>query len=373
MFRFSCVAAASVSLLFASACSEAPQSAHSAQARAVDEVRVIAEVLQFERERTRVEAVGTSRARLSAELYAPTSGEVVSVNFEPGQAVQAGDVLVELDSRQEKLAVRVAELNLEDAARLYDRYKRSAESGAVLPTALDAARTAAETARVELDQARIALADRTIEAVFDGYVGSTEVDPGDRVNTNTLITTLDDRSALFVSFDIPEAFIGELAVGNEVQLETWSGKVPVVVGEIVDIGSRIDPQNRTFVARARVRNDRDALRPGMSFRVRIDVQGDFYGVVSETGVQWGADGAYVWTVVSGAAVKVPVRIVQRREGRVLVDGPLAEGNIIVVEGTQRMRDGLAVSYDLQRMAGKPDIEPVSGAAKVTGRPLVVLD
>ena len=232
------------------ACSESPA---PARAPASSDVRVIAEVLQFERERTRVEAVGTSRARLSAELYAPTSGEVISVNFEPGQAVSAGDVLVELDSREEKLAVQLAKLRLEDAERLYDRYKRSANSGAVLPTVLDAARTAAETARVELDRARIALADRTIEAVFDGYVGSTDVDPGDRVNTNTLITTLDDRSTLFVSFDIPEAFIGELAVGDEVQLETWNGKRPVVAGEIVDIGSRIDPQNRTFVARARVR------------------------------------------------------------------------------------------------------------------------
>ena len=373
MKKIPIISAGVVSLLLAAACSEAPESTQPAKARAGDEVRVIAEVLQFERERTRVEAVGTSRARLSAELYAPTSGEVVSVNFEPGQAVKAGEALVELDSRQEKLAVRVAELNLEDAERLYDRYKRSAESGAVLPTALDAARTAAETARVELDRARIALADRTIEAVFDGYVGSTDVDPGDRVNTNTLITTLDDRSSLFVSFEIPEAFIGELAVGNEVQLETWNGKMPVVAGEIVDIGSRIDPQSRTFVARARVRNDSDALRPGMSFRVRIDVQGELYGVVSETGVQWGADGAYVWSVVNGAAVRVPVQIVQRREGRVLVDGPLVEGNVIVVEGTQRMRDGIAVSYEVQRLAGKPDIEPVSGTANVTSSPLVVLD
>ena len=373
MVKLRLIAVACSSLLLAAACSEAPKSAQQAPSRAGSEVRVIAEVLQFERERTRVEAVGTSRARLSAELYAPTSGEVVSVNFEPGQAVKAGDVLVELDSRQEKLAVRVAELRLEDAARLYDRYKRSADSGAVLPTALDAARTAAETARVELDRARIALADRTIEAVFNGYVGSTDVDPGDRVNTNTLITTLDDRSSLFVSFDIPEAFIGELAVGDEVQLETWSGKVPVVAGEIVDIGSRIDPENRTFVARARVRNDKDALRPGMSFRVRIDVQGELYGVVSETGVQWGADGAYVWTVVNGEATRVAVQIVQRREGRVLINGALADGDIIVVEGTQRMRDGLAVSYDVQRLAGRPDVEPMSDTANVATNALANLD
>jgi len=365
------IAIAILGLLVAAACTDAPESAPAGQRPAGPEVRVIAEVLRFEHERTRVEAVGTSRARLSAELYAPTSGEVVSVNFEPGQAVKAGAVLVELDSREQKLAVRVAELHLEDAARLYDRYTRSADSGAVLPTALDAARTAAETARVELEQARIALDDRTIEAVFDGYVGSTEVDPGDRVNTSTLITTLDDRSSLFVSFDIPEAFIGELSVGAAVQLETWNGKAPVVAGEIVDIGSRIDPQNRTFVARARVVNDDDLLRPGMSFRVRIDVQGELFAVVSETGVQWGADGAYVWSVVNGTAAKIPVEIVQRREGRILVKGGLADGDVIVVEGTQRMRNGIAVSYEVQRVAGQAAIELLSDA--VASDPLLVLN
>jgi RND family efflux transporter MFP subunit len=367
------VAVSALVLLLGAACSETPEPAERGQRPVAPEVRVIAEVLKFERERTRVEAVGTSRARLSAELYAPTSGEVVSVNFEPGQAVKAGDVLVELDSRDEKLAVRVAELHLEDAARLYDRYKRSANSGAVLPTALDEARTAAETARVELERARINLDDRTIEAVFDGYVGSTDVDPGDRVNTNTMITTLDDRSTLFVSFDIPEAFIGELTVGDQVQLETWNGKAPEAAGEIVDIGSRIDPQNRTFVARARVANEADMLRPGMSFRARIDVLGELFAVISETGVHWGADGAYVWSVAEGVAVKTPVRVVQRREGRVLVDGELKDGDVIVVEGTQRMREGIAVSYDIQRVAGKPVVEPVSDVTIGSRNAPVVLD
>lgn len=337
-----------LALALLGACSKAPDPAPSRPA-AQAAVSVIVEPLQLEPARTRVEAVGTSRARLSAEIYPATSGEVVAVDFEPGQRVKAGDVLVELDRREEELALRLARLRLEDAERLYDRYVRSSQSGAVLPTVLDEARTAAETARVELEQAEIALAYRNVKAVFDGYVGSTEVDPGDRVNPNTLITTLDDRSSLFVSFDIPEAFIGELKVGEKVDLETWSVALPEVTGEIVDIGSRIDPRKRTFVARAQVPNTDDTLRPGMSFRVRVDVEGELYPVIAETGVQWGADGAYVWSIVDGTARRVPVEIVQRRQGRVLVDGALQSGDIIVVEGIQFMRDGTPVRYDQARL------------------------
>ncbi len=349
MIRISPPVVISLIALSAAACSDAENSNTAGARPAASEVRVIAEALRFESDRARIEAVGTSEARLSADIYAPTSGEVVAVKFEPGQAVEAGDVLVELDSRKETLAVRMAELKLQDNERLYDRYRRSADSGAVLPTTLDAARTAAETARVELEQARIALEDRTIVAVFDGHVGSTQVDPGDRVGTDTLITTLDDRSTMFISFEVPEAFISDLRIGDTVQLETWSNQKPVGAGEIIDIGSRIDPQNRTFVARARIPNDDDALRPGMSFRVRADVQGSLYPVISATGVHWGADGAYVWSVADGVATRVPVNVVQRREGRVLVDGNLTSGDIVVIEGTQRMRDGAPVSYDLQRL------------------------
>jgi RND family efflux transporter MFP subunit len=340
------VAAAAVFAL--SGCAEEQQG--GASPVAARQVPVIAGRIEFEHARARVEAVGTSRAVLSAELYAATSGEVVAVNFEPGQTVRQGDVLVELDRREQELAVRAARLRLQDAERLYDRYQRSADSGAVVPTTLDAARMAVETARVDLERALLALEDRSIEAVFAGHVGVTEVDPGDRVGPDTLITTLDDRSSLLVSFDIPEAFIGELRVGDFVRLETWSSSMSEVTGEIVDIGSRVDPVNRTFVARARVENADDILRPGMSFRVNVDLQGERYAVIPETGVQWGVGGAYVWSIIGGTATRVPVQVIQRREGRVLVDGDFAGDDLIVVEGSQRMRDGVAVSYDVERLA-----------------------
>jgi RND family efflux transporter MFP subunit len=350
MKKHSAIALLIAALSVIAGCSKSSTVEPAARPSNVSSIPVIAEVLRFEREKIRFEAIGTSRARLSAELYAPVSGEVIAVNFNPGQAVKLGDVLIQLDAEKEKLAVRLAELRLEDAERLYDRYERSAGGGAVLPTVMDAARTAVEAARVELEQARIALGDRSIEALFDGHVGVSEVDPGDRVDATTLITTLDDRKSLFVSFDVPESLIGELSVGDDVKLKARSEKFSDVAGVVVDIGSRIDPRSRTFVARARVDNELDLFRPGMSFRVRVDVQGDLYAVVSETGLQWGADGAYVWTVVDGSAARVPVQIIQRREGRVLIDGKLVDGDVIVVEGTQRMRDGITVSHEFQRVA-----------------------
>ena len=366
------ITATALCALLVAACSESPTEAPGApQAAAPNSVPVIVEPLRFEPALTRAESVGTSRALLSAELYPASSGEVIGVRFEPGQFVRKGDVLVELDRAKEALAVEQAALQLEDAERLYERYRRSADSGAVSPNVLDAARTAYELARVELSRARIALDDRTITAPFDGHVDSTDVDRGDRVTPDTLITTLDDRSQLLVSFEIPELFIGELAPGKDVMLETWGVAGPGVAGDIVDIGSRIDPQTRTFSVRARVDNGADLLRPGMSFRVRVDVQGEIFAVIAETAVQWGTEGAYVWSVNDGTVTRKPVRIIDRREGSVLVDGDLASGDIIVVEGVQRMREGVEVEYDMPRFADERLSQPSGAESKVDDASTIV--
>lgn len=364
MRKFPGILIAAITAFVSTACGDAPA---ETQAPAVERVvRVIVEPLQFESSRTEVEAVGTSRALRSVDVYPATSGEVIAVNFEPGQMVSAGAALVELDRREQELAVKLAGIQLEDAERLYDRYARSADSGAVVQTVLDEARTAAEAARVELERAQIALDDRTVRAAFDGFVGATEVDRGDRIDTGTMITTLDDRRALLVSFDVPETLIGELAVGEDVSLETWNSREPVVSGEIVDIGSRINPETRTFSARVRVPNGADRLRPGMSFRVAADIDGERFPVVAETGVQWGADGAYVWSIRNGAASRIPVQVVQRREGRVLVDGDFGDIDVVVVEGIQRMQEGIRVTYDAPGVGGPDDVSVTARIVNAAG-------
>jgi len=324
-----------------------------AQATVERTVPVVVAPLVLDHASTRLEAVGTSRALQSIELHPATSGEVTAVNFQPGQRVSAGDVLVELERRDEELALSLAEVQLKDAERLYDRYQRTGNTGAVLPTQTDAARTAVDAARIQVERARVALEYRTIAAPFDGYVGITDVDPGDRINPDTVITTLDNRDSLLVSFSVPEALIGELAVGDDVSVSTWNSRGPTATGRVVDIGSRIDPATRTFEARASVDNKTDELRPGMSFRVSMNLEGTAYPVITETAVQWGADGAYIWTVADGLAHRVPVNVVQRQQGVVLVDAPLEAGDLVVVEGIQRLRQGVEVEYLPPTLADEP--------------------
>jgi RND family efflux transporter MFP subunit len=225
---------------------------------------------------------------------------------------------------------------------LFRRYEEAQGAEAVPPTTLDSARTAVEAARIELDRARVALEDRFVRAPFAGRVGITDVEPGDRVEPTQVITTLDDRSALLVSFEVPEAYVGRIEEGDVIAVDTWTTDRLAGSGPVVAVGSRIDPATRSFTIRAQLPNEDDRLRPGMSFRVLLDLDGAVWPVVPEVSLQWGANGPYVWAVREGRAERVTARVVQRRQGRILIDAALAAGDRVVSEGVQRMREGIPV-------------------------------
>jgi len=294
-------------------------------------------------ERTRVEAVGSAEARRSVTLFAPSAGEVVAVRFEAGDRVGQDQVLLELDARDQRLALELAEANLADARRTWARYERAGDSAAFTETQMDAARIALEQARIARDRAQVALDDRTLEAPFDGVIGLTEIDPGDRITTATPVATLDDRSSLLVRFEMPEAFLGQVSVGDEIRLSPWNADTPDTTATVADIDSQVDPATRTFTARARIDNSEDRWRPGMGFEVVLELTGREFVRVPELALQWGGDGAYVWVIdENDRARRQPVSLVQRTAGSVLLGGGLAPGDRVVLEGVQKMSDGRLV-------------------------------
>ena len=323
-------------------CDQAREADRGARGRAP--TPVVVQPVQFEVQRTRIDAVGTASALRSVELFAESAGDVVAINFEPGDFVEAGTVLVELEARDQRLALQLAEVRIEEAQRLYDRYTSANDrgDGLVAETIVDTARTSLQAARIERDRAQVALDKRVVIAPFDGYVGLSDIDVGDRVDTSTAVTTLDDRTLLLVSFDVPEAFAGRVAPGDAIAIEAWTASRATARGRVVDVGSRVDPMTRAFTARAEVPNEGDVLRPGMSFRVALDLEGASWPAVPEVSLQWGGDGAYVWIFEQGQARRIPASIVQRMKGRVLVDADLPAGALVVEEGVQSMREGLAV-------------------------------
>lgn len=319
-------------------------------------VLVLTEAIKLAEDKVVVRAIGTGEALRSASIHPSVAGEVVEVAFKAGQRVKKDAPLLRLNDKHQRLAVRLAGVAVKEARRQFKRLELLAPSGAVSQARLETAQAELESAGLRLAQAEAAMEDRTVYAPFDGVIGLTEIEKGDRVTEETLIVTLDDRTFILVEFNLPEDYAGRIRVGDPVSLQPWTMPDRKTQGTVSELGSRIDPVTRSLRVKAKIANSDDAIRPGTSFEVRLVFKGRWYPTVREVAVLWSRDGAYVWRVTDGRIEKVFVKIVRRDKGRILVDGPLEAGDTVVVEGVQGLRIG-------QPIKAAPFANSKSGNAK----------
>ena len=300
----------------------------------------------------RLESIGDGEAIASVTVVPREAGVLTDVAVDSGQRVAAGDTIAALDDDAETVGRDIAAREVEDAAAARDRAARLVSSRAGPRTDLDAAENALARATLALREAELRLDRRTVTAPISGAAGLVEVERGDRVTAETPLVTIDDRDALRIEFRVPERFAGRVRVGQRVRAGSFALPGREFAGEVVAVGGRVERDSRALPVRARVDNADDLLRPGMSFTVRLEFEGERLPAVDPLAVQWDSAGAFVWRVetADGAsrAARVPVRIVQRNPESVLVGGDLAPGDPVVTEGVLSVREGAAV-----RVAGAP--------------------
>ena len=288
----------------------------------------------------RLQAIGDAEAITSVTVMPQVSGAIASVDVKSGAKIAAGDVLARLDDASEKIAVNSAKLALASAQDKLDRYKGLRTT--VTRVEVEEAQQAVDGAKLALETAQLNLARRIILAPISGIAGIVSVNPGDNVTTQTAIVSIDDRSEILVDFWVPERFASAIQVGAAVEAIALARPGEVFTGSIAAIDNRIDAASRTIRARARISNEKDELRAGMSFSVAMKFAGETYPSVAPLSIQWDSKGSYVWRVKDAKAERVPVRIIQRNPENVLVEAALAEGDAVVSEGMQRVRQGAEI-------------------------------
>jgi membrane fusion protein (multidrug efflux system) len=197
-----------------------------------------------------------------------------------------------------------------------------------------------------MSAARARLNELTIRAPFAGRVGLRNVSVGGLVSSGTVITTLDDISVMKLDFAVPETFMSLLKEGLEVEATSAAFSGQVFKGRVLSVDSRVDPVSRSVTVRAQIANRDSKLKPGLFMAVRL-VHSDARAlVIPEQALVPERDKQFVFAVRDGKAVKTEIVLGRRRPGEVEVLSGLRAGDVIVSEGTQKIRDGGMV-----RMAG----------------------
>ncbi|WP_062012551.1 efflux RND transporter periplasmic adaptor subunit [Aureimonas sp. AU4] len=313
--------------------------------------------------RDRLRAVGTAEALRTVAVRPDVTGIVAAIEARSGDAVEAGQVLLRLQSDAERVAVDRARIALAAAEDQVRRYRSLANSSTVTSVQIDEVARARDAAALDLQSAEIALAKREVRAPIAGRIGILDLDVGALVDSSTTLATVDDRSRLRIVFSTPEAFVAQLDVGQPVSVEPSARSGRAFQGAISAIDSRLDQASRTLRTEATVENTGDTLRPGQSFSVEIAFPGDSFLSVDPLAIQWERAGPFVWTVAQDRVAKKPVRIIERNVDRVLVASEtLREGDPVVTEGVQQLREGAPV-----RIQKVPDL-PETPALPPSGVP-----
>jgi membrane fusion protein, multidrug efflux system len=290
-----------------------------------------------------IEAVGTAQANEAVTVTAKSTGMVERLNFQDGQMVKAGTILVELEAAESNAnigALRAAR----DAARMsYDRAKQLIESKVVAQARLDELSKSYEAAEARLRAEQAKFSDSVIRAPFSGRLGLRKVSLGALVRPGDVITTLDDATIIKLEFEIPETVLGGVTVGNTVTARASSMASRKFEGTVTTIDSRIDQTTRAVRVRAQIANNDDALKPGMFMTVAMSIGKvpDAIVVPEESLLAQGGE-QFVFVINDGKATRTRVTIGQRLPGIVQIVNGLRADDTVAVTGLQQLRDGSRV-------------------------------
>ncbi len=298
-----------------------------------------------------IEALGTARANESVMVTAKVTETVVRVNFQDGDLVEAGDVLVDLSGRAEVAGLAEAAASYREAQQQYERQQLLIEKKLIPASQLDTQRATVDSARARLDATRARLSDRVITAPFAGVLGFRQVSPGTLVSPGTTIASLDDVSVMKLDFAVPESYLAALSAGQAVTALSRAYPGREFTGRVTAVDSRIDPVTRAVTVRAEIPNPERRLRPGMLLTLNVLQPERQALVVPEIAVMQVGRSSHVFRVLEeGAVEQVTVQLGLRRGGEVEVVTGLAAGDRIVVDGAGKLRPGARVVE-----AAKPDV------------------
>jgi membrane fusion protein (multidrug efflux system) len=309
-----------------------------------------------ERVSQKLEALGTARANESVDISSKTSNIVTAVHFRDGERVRQGQLLVQLDDAAARADVAAAQATLTESESQFNRSRELLSTQALSKSSFEQLEATVKANRARLNAATARLEDTVIRAPFSGRVGLRRVSVGTLISPGDVITTLDDTGVIKLDFSVPENFLATLREGLSVRATAPAFPGRSFTGKVGSIDSRVDVNTRSVTVRALLANEDGALKPGMFLNVSLSKDEREAMVIPEEALTPDAERQYVFVVSEGKAIRREVRIGSRRPGSVEVLAGLTPGEDVVVEGTQKIRDGVPVK------ASERAVEPLPGEA-----------
>jgi membrane fusion protein, multidrug efflux system len=302
--------------------------------------------------------IGTAQAIQGVTVSADLPGTIDKINFESGQQIKAGEVLVELDTRQERAQLAAAEADFDLAKITYARQQKLVSEGVVARTEYDNALAQQKSTEARVGEIKATIERKTIRAPFSGILGLRQANLGQYLAAGQAIVSLQSLNPIYVNFGVPQQTTPQLKVGRTLSITSDDLPGAHFNGQVTALDSVVDQTTRNIQVQATMTNPGGKLRSGMFVQVEVAL-GAAREVISlpATAINYAPYGDSVFVVAemqdpkTGKSYKGVrqqfVKVEGSRGDQVGVVSGINPGEEIVTSGVFKLRNGASVEVNNQ--------------------------
>lgn len=299
--------------------------------------------------------IGTMEAVHGVMVSSDLPGTVTKINFDSGKAVHEGDILVELDTREERAQLASLEAQRDLAKVNYGRMDQLVKEGVISRLEYDQATAQQKQTEANVGQIRATIERKTIRAPFSGTLGIRKVNLGQYLSAGNAVVQLQALNPIYVNFGLPQQALGQVRVGRSLRVTSEDLPGKAFTGKVTALDSVIDQTTRNVQVQATLANPEGKLQPGMFVQVEV-VLGASRTVVPlpASAVSYAPYGDSVFVITD---LKDPkghtyrgvrqqfIKLEGSRGDQVAVVSGLNPGDEVVTSGVFKLRNGAAVQVN----------------------------
>ena len=299
--------------------------------------------------------IGTMEAVHGVTVSADLPGVVERISFESGQSVSTGDVLVELDTRQERAQLASLEAQSELARVNYGRMQQLVNAGVISRMDYDQATSQQKATEANVAEIRATIARKTIRAPFSGILGIRKVNLGQYLAAGAPMVVLQSLNPIYVDFGVPQQTAAQVKVGSKLRVASEDLAGHGFTGRVTALDSVIDETTRNVQVQATLANPEGKLRPGMFVQVDVGVGAGRAAItLPASAISYAPYGDSVFVITD---LKDPkgktyrgvrqqfVKLEGSRGDQVAVISGVNPGDEVVTSGVFKLRNGAAVQVN----------------------------
>jgi membrane fusion protein (multidrug efflux system) len=317
-----------------------------------------------------LEAVGSLRAVRGADLSLEVPGIVEEINFQSGDDVEMGKLLLRLRDNDELAKLKSLEAMEKLYTLNYERNSRLLRTQAVSQSVVDNDTAKLDNFKAQVAQQKAVVDKKSLHAPFAGRLGLRQIDLGQYLPAGTVVATLQALTPIYADFYLPQQAIAKVKVGQPVTAKVDTYPDQLFKGTITAINPKVETGSRNVQVRATLDNDDHKLLPGMHVAVEIAASAPQQLVtLPQTAISYNSYGNLVYVVDNKgkdalgndrlSVHQVFVTLGATRGDQVAVLKGIEEGQVAVTGGQMKLRNGVSIAVDnTVQPANEPHPQPI---------------